>query len=349
MIKRKLGIHLVIAMAAMILLLAGCSGGNEVADNQPVNGEEVIHIVFCHNQPVGSPEDTGAQAMVDYLYKKLGDRVHIELYPAQQMYDMDTQIEKLQLGEIQLTMQPTSEVTSVVEDLKVLDLPYLMPRQEKRIFDVLDGELGQEALDRLEQGGLKGLGFWYGGYKLFTTNGAEIHSPADFQGLTMRVLNSPVLKAQYESWGAQAISTSYSELYSALEDGVADGQENPVQTIVLNNYQEVQSQMVQGYHGVMHYVLMTNKDWFDGLPADVQEAILEAEAHGREKARKAYAEQEGDYIEILQSAEGVHYYELTPEEIAVFQASVQPVYESQTAGSQWQRDYVTRLQEAFAE
>ena len=329
----------------ILLVLSGCG-----SDSQPTQTEEMISIVFCHNQPVGSPEDVGAQAMVEKLKKELGDRVIVELYPAQQMYDMDTQMEKVQLGEIHLTLQPAAVVSQIADDVKVLDLPYLMPvDNEKQIYEVLDGELGGELLSRIEGTGVNGLGIWYGGYKLFTTNGPEIHSPADFQGLSMRILDSPVLAAQYENWGAEAVPATYSELYSVLEDGVAHGQENPVQTIALNRYQDVQSQMVQSYHGVMHYVLLTNAEWFSGLPEHVQEAVIEAEEYGRKEARKAYAKQEADYIAALESAEGVHYYELTPEEISVFQASVQPVYDSQTAGSQWQIDYVKRLQEAFAE
>ena len=117
---------------------------------------------------------------------------------------------------------------------------------------------------------------------------------------------------------------------------------------MLNNLQEVQSQIIQSYHGSMTYILMANLDWFNGLPEDVQAAIIEAEKYGREKSREAYAEKEAEYIEVVKNAEGVNYYELTPEEIAVFQESVQPVYESQTAGSEWQADYVKRLQEAFA-
>ncbi len=329
----------------ILLVLTGCG-----SDSQPTQTEEMISIVFCHNQPVGSPEDVGAQAMVEKLKKELGDRVIVELYPAQQMYDMDTQMEKVQLGEIHLTLQPAAVVSQIADDVKVLDLPYLMPvDNEKQIYEVLDGELGGELLSRIDGTGVNGLGIWYGGYKLFTTNGPEIHSPADFQGLSMRVLPSSVLTAQYENWGAEAVSASYSELYSVLEEGIAQGQENPVQTIALNCYQDVQSQMVQGYHGVMHYVLLTNTVWFESLPESVQEAVIEAEKYGRKEARKAYAAQKADYIATLESAEGVHYYELTPEEIEVFKASVQPVYESQTAGSQWQMDYVKRLQEAFAE
>lgn len=347
--KHKWSTRLAGALLAVSMLLTGCDG-TSADESRQADTEEAISIVFCHNQPVGSPEDVGAQAMVEKLKKELGDRVIVELYPAQQMYDMNTQIEKVQLGEIHLTLQPTAAVSQIAEDVKVLDLPYLMPiDNEKLICEVLDGELGQELMNRIGGNGVHGLGLWYGGYKLFTTNGPEIHSPADFQGLSMRILDSPVLAAQYENWGAEAVPATYSELYSVLEDGVAHGQENPVQTIALNRYQDVQSQMVQSYHGVMHYVLLTNAEWFSGLPEHVQEAVIEAEEYGRKEARKAYAKQEADYIAALESAEGVHYYELTPEEISVFQASVQPVYDSQTAGSQWRIDYVKRLQEAFAE
>ena len=347
--KHKWSTRLAGVLLAVSILMTGC-GGTSADESRQADTEEAISIVFCHNQPVGSPEDVGAQAMVEKLKKELGDRVIVELYPAQQMYDMDTQIEKVQLGEIHLTLQPTAAVSQIAEDVKVLDLPYLMPiDNEKLICEVLDGELGQELMNRIGGNGVHGLGLWYGGYKLFTTNGPEIHSPADFQGLSMRILDSPVLAAQYENWGAEAVPATYSELYSVLEDGVAHGQENPVQTIALNRYQDVQSQMVQSYHGVMHYVLLTNAEWFSGLPEHVQEAVIEAEEYGRKEARKAYAKQEADYIAALESAEGVHYYELTPEEISVFQASVQPVYDSQTAGSQWRIDYVKRLQEAFAE
>lgn len=345
MYRRKWRCQAAVLVLLILLVLTGCG-----SDSQPTQTEEMISIVFCHNQPVGSPEDVGAQAMVEKLKKELGDRVIVELYPAQQMYDMDTQMEKVQLGEIHLTLQPTAVVSQIADDVKVLDLPYLMPvDNEKQIYEVLDGELGGELLNRIEGTGVNGLGIWYGGYKLFTTNGPEIHSPADFQGLSMRVLPSSVLTAQYENWGAEAVPASYSELYSVLEEGIAHGQENPVQTIALNCYQDVQSQMVQSYHGVMHYMLLTNTAWFESLPENMKEAIIEAEEYGRKEARKAYAAQEADYIATLESAEGVHYYELTPEEIEVFKASVQPVYESQTAGSQWQMDYVKRLQEAFAE
>ena len=348
--KRKLAAIFASTLLVAAVALTGCGGDKDSQQaSQPSEDGEKITIVFSHNQPVDSPEGVGAQAMVDKLYELLGeDRISVELYPAQQRGNLREQAEATQMGDINITMQPVSTVTPFVDDIKVIDFPYLLPADREKIFEVLDGDLGREALDRLEQGQFKGLGFWFEGYKLFTTKDKEIHSPADFQGMKIRIMESPLLKAQYENWGAIATPIAYNELYSALEQGTVDGEENPIQTIVLNNYHEVQGEIIQSYHGTMTYILMANLDWFNGLPEDVQEAIVEAEAYGREESRKAYAEQEQEYLDVVKNAEGVHYYELTDEEIEAFKATVQPVYDSQTAGSEWQADFVQRLQDAFA-
>ena len=346
--KRRLAALFASTLLIAAVALTGC-GGNDTQQQASTENTDKINIVFSHNQPVGSPEDIGAEAMKAKLVELLGeDRVNVELYPNSQKGSLREQAEATQLGDINITMQPVSTITPFVDDIKVIDFPYILPADREQIFEVLDGELGNEALARLEQVGFKGLGFWFEGYKLFTTKDKEIHSPADFQGMKIRVMESPLLVAQYENWGATATAIPYNELYSSLDQGTVDGQENPIQSIVLNNLQEVQGEIIQSYHGTMTYILMTNLEWFNGLPEDVQNAIVEAEKYGREESRKAYAEKESEYIETVKNAEGVHYYELTPEEIEVFQESVQPVYESQTAGSEWQADYVKRLQDAFA-
>ena len=346
--KRRLAALFASTLLVATVALTGC-GGNDTQQQASTENTDKINIVFSHNQPVGSPEDIGAEAMKAKLVELLGeDRVNVELYPNSQKGSLREQAEATKLGDIHITMQPVSTITPFVDDIKVVDFPYILPADREQIFEVLDGELGNEALARLEQGGFKGLGFWFEGYKLFTTKDKEIHSPADFQGMKIRVMESPLLVAQYENWGATATAIPYNELYSSLDQGTVDGQENPIQSIVLNNLQEVQGEIIQSYHGTMTYILMTNLEWFNGLPEDVQNAIVEAEKYGREESRKAYAEKESEYIETVKNAEGVHYYELTPEEIEVFKESVQPVYESQTAGSECQADYVKRLQDAFA-
>lgn len=360
--KRVLAI--LMAGAVTLGVFAGCgnssggtSNGGEGAGSATGDGEaagttagsegEKIKIIFSHNQPVGSPEDVGAQALKEKLEELAGNRVEVEIYPASQLGSLREQTELTQMGEIHLTLQPTSTVSPFVDDIKLVDFPYLLPKDREKVFTVLDGELGSELLAPLEGNGFKGLGYWFAGYKLFTTKNKEIHLPGDFQGMRMRVMESDLLISQYGAWGATGVPIAYAEVYNSLQSGVVDGQENPIQSIMLNNYQEVQKYIIQSYHGTMTYILMSNKDWFDGLDAQLQGYLIEAEEYGRKACRESYAVQEQEYLDTLRASESNIYYELTDEEIAAFREASLPVYE-ENAKTDWQKEHLQKLQEAFA-
>ncbi|WP_245830978.1 TRAP transporter substrate-binding protein [Sediminibacillus massiliensis] len=330
MFKKK-NLAMLIFSILSLLVLAACGGnGSSSGETQESGGEEgdydPITITFSHNQPVDSPEHEGALKFKEVVEEETDGKVTVELYPALQLGSLREQVEGTQIGEIDITMQPSAVVSPFVDDIKAVDLPYLFPTETEKMYQVLDSEVGDELLGTLEQGGFKGLGFWPGGYKLFTTNGVEIHQPSDFDGVTMRTMESPILLAQYEEWGGNPIPVPYAELYNALQQGVVDGQENPLQTIFLNNYHEVQDTIIESHHGLMAYVLLTNQSWFEGLPASVQETIIAAEEAGRTTAREALADTEDEYRQNIIDS-GVNYYELTDEEIAAFREASLPIHE----------------------
>lgn len=287
-------------------------------DNTGAGSEfKEMEIIFSHNQPMDSPEHTGAAKFKEVVEEKTGGKVKVNVFPASQLGSLREQVEATQMGEINITMQPTAVVTPFVDDVKVVDLPYLWPADKDQTYQVLDGEVGKELLGTLSKGGFHGLGYWPGGFKLFTTKNVEIHSPSDFKGLTMRVMESPVLIEQYAHWGGSAVPVPYAEVYNSLQQGLVDGQENPLQTIFLNKYFEVQNHVIESYHGTMTYLLMANKGWFDALPDNVKAVILEAEEAGRKAAREDLAKKEDDFRQQI-IATGVNYYKLTDEEIAAF-------------------------------
>ncbi|UOQ84490.1 TRAP transporter substrate-binding protein [Gracilibacillus salinarum] len=327
MLKNKK--YLLLISICLLFVLAAC-GGND-AESEGTSGDaegsyDPITITFSHNQPVDSPEDVGAQKFKELVEEKTDGQVTVEVFPASQLGSLREQVEGTQIGEIDITMQPSAVVSPFVDDIKAVDLPYLWPADAEQMYEVLDSEVGDELLGTLEQGGFKGLGFWPGGYKLFTTNGIEIHEPSDFEGVTMRTMESPILLAQYEEWGGNPIPVPYAELYNSLQQGVVDGQENPLQTIYLNNFYEVQDTVIESYHGGMNYVLMANQAWFDGLPAEVQDVITESEEEARNTARQSLADTEEEYRQKIIDS-GVTYYELTPEEIEVFREASLPIHE----------------------
>ncbi|QKS73314.1 TRAP transporter substrate-binding protein [Paenalkalicoccus suaedae] len=282
-------------------------------------------ITFSHNQPIESPEHVGAEKFKELVEEQSGGAITVDVYPAQQLGNLREQVEGTQIGEIDITMQPSAVISPFVDDIKAVDLPYLWPTDKEQMYEVQDSEVGAELLATLENGGFQGLGYWPGGFKLFTTNGIEVHSPEDFEGVTMRTMESPVLLAQYEGWGGNPIPVPYSEVYNALQQGIVDGQENPLQTIFLNNYHEVQDTVIESYHGSMTYILMANQGWFNGLPEETQTLIRQAEEEARMAARQALEDTEDQFREDI-IATGVNYYELTAEEIDAFREASLPIH-----------------------
>ncbi|MEQ6390637.1 TRAP transporter substrate-binding protein [Bacillaceae bacterium S4-13-58] len=331
----------------LLFAMVGCSDSenasseneNNNADNSANNGGsddsyDPITITFSHNQPLDSPEHKGAEKFKEVVEEKTNGQVTVELFPALQLGSLREQVEGTQIGEIDITMQPSAVISPFVDDIKVVDLPYLWPTDIQKTYEVQDSEVGEEILGTLEQGGFKGLGFWPGGYKLFTTNDIEIHEPSDFEGVKMRTMESPILLEQYKAWGGNPIPVPYAELYNSLQQGVVDGQENPLQTIYLNNYHEVQNTIVESHHGLMAYILMANKAWFDGLPGSVRDIIVEAEEVARITAREELAATEDEYRQKIIDS-GVNYYELTEEEMEKFKEASLPMHQEQYSnGSQ---------------
>nr|WP_304413212.1 TRAP transporter substrate-binding protein [Geomicrobium sp. JCM 19039] len=138
-----------------------------------------------------------------------------------------------------------------------------------------NGELGEMMDDYLLEAGLRGLGFWDGGFKQLTTSTHAIESIEDLSGLTMRVSQSPLLMSQFQSWGATGVSVDFSELYTSLQQGTVDGQENPLSNIVSQNLYEAQSFLTYSDHGYMGYVLMISDSFYQDLPGDLQVIIEE--------------------------------------------------------------------------
>lgn len=297
-----------------ILLLSACSN-NDLYGDERYDAE--MTIVFSHNQPLNSPEHAGAEKFEEVVETESDGRIAVELYPAGQLGSLREQVETTQMGEINITLQPSAVVMPFASDVEVLDLPYLWPTNTDKMYEMLDGEIGQEILDTLDASMFKGLGYWPGGYKLITTQNQMVTSPEDLESLTMRVMESPPLIKQYTHWGGNAVPITYAEVYNALQQGIVDGQENPLQTIYLNNYHEIQGHVTESYHGAMTYLMLANLEWFNDLDDETRDLIIRAEAEGRMASRDVLEDTEAEYKENILASD-IQYYELSDEEINHF-------------------------------
>lgn len=235
-------------------------------------------IKFAHNQQTNSPHHEALlhfKELVETRAADAGYDVSIQIFPAMQVGDMMATTEQVQTGAIQMTQQPAVILANWSGALNLLGFPYLFPDGDTA-FEVLNGPAGQKIMKTLEPEGFVGFSFWPLG-ALYVTSNKDTHTLADLRGQKIRVIPSPVLIKTYEAWGATPTPIGFGELYTALQQGVVDGQENPLQTAVMLNFWEVQKYFVKTEHRYFNYGVIANKRWWEGLPKDLQAIITTAE------------------------------------------------------------------------
>ena len=180
-----------------------------------------MNVRLSHNQPIGSPEDVGAQTFKKLMEEKSGGRITVDVFPQMQLGSMREQAEMVQMGTLEMSVQPTSVLTPFVEELSVIDFPFLWADKDE-LYRIMDGEVGGKFYAFCEKKGFKTLGLWASGFKQITTRGKPVNAPEDLKGMKIRVMPSPQLVEQYKSWGANPIPIEYAELYNALQENSAE-------------------------------------------------------------------------------------------------------------------------------
>lgn len=248
----------------MFVLALGINGTAHAA------GE--IIIKFSHVVAPDTPKGQAAERFKQVAEKLTKGKVRVEIYPNSQLYKDREEIEALQSGAVQMLAPSLSKFGPMgVPEFQVFDLPFLFPNQEV-LHRVMDGEVGKKLFAKLDSKGVTGLAFWDNGFKQMSSN-KPMHSVSDLNGLKMRIQSSKVLSAQMKALGANPQVMAFSEVYTALQQGVVDGTENPVSNFYTQKMHEVQKHMTISNHGYLGYAVIVNKAFWDGLPADVRTAL----------------------------------------------------------------------------
>jgi len=281
-------------------------------------------IKFAHSIQVKSPQHKAALYFKKLVEERSNGRVEFQVYPASQLGGMRDATDGVQMGTIEMSLQPTSILGNFSRSFSIGDVPFLWPNN-RVLWAILDGPLGAELMATLDKKDVKGFSFWASGWKCLTANKA-IRTLADVEGLKFRVMPNPLLEAQFRAWGANAVPMDFSELYNALQQGVVDGQENPYQVIRMMKFWEVQSHIAVTNHGFIAYGVIANKRWFNSLPNDIQEIIVKAEREATIKERAMQVEEEKIDRKQIEN-HGMKIIDLSPEQVKEFRKVSQPVYD----------------------
>lgn len=255
----------------------------------PGHAAEPIVIKFSHVVAPNTPKGKAADYFKRLAEERTQGRVKVEVYPNSQLYKDREEMEALQLGAVQMLAPSLSKFGPLgVREFEVFDLPYIFPNKET-LYRTMDGEIGKKLFAKLESKGILGLAYWDNGFKQMSAN-RPLRTVDDFKGLKMRIQSSKVLEAQMKALGANPQVMAFSEVYTALQQGVVDGTENPVSNFYTQKMHEVQKHLTISDHGYLGYAVIVNKRFWEGLPRDIratlEQAMKEATEYERDIAQK---------------------------------------------------------------
>ncbi|HSV56231.1 MAG TPA: DctP family TRAP transporter solute-binding subunit [Magnetospirillaceae bacterium] len=248
----------------------------------------------------------------EIVERETGGRIDVQTFHSGQLGDDAAMIAGLQAGTQEVTFPSTGAVSRFIPGMFVFDLPFIMPPDFALIDSILGGPIGEDLLARLPEHGMVGLGFGENGFRFITNSKREIKSVADLSGLRLRTMENEIHLALFRQLGAMPAPLPFSEVFSALQTGVFDGQENAASAIFLNRFHEVQGFLTDTGHVYAPLVMLMSKIYWDkSTPAEQElfkRATREALAHQRTVTR---ADNEKLLTDI--EAAGVKVTRLTPE------------------------------------
>jgi C4-dicarboxylate-binding protein DctP len=300
--------------AAMLLALVG------TASAAP------IKIRFSHVVAPNTPKGQAADMFARLANERLKGKVEVQVFPNSQLYTDKKVLDALSTGSVEMAAPSTAKFTSWVPQLQLFDLPFLFKNSDV-LYQTMDGAIGNKLFRMLGKKNMLGLAMWDNGFKQIGNNLREIKKPSDAGGIKYRIMSSKVLESQFKAVGGNPLVMPFSEVYSALEQGVIDGQENTWSNIYSKKFHEVQKYITETNHGYLGYLVVTNAQFWNYLPKDVRtelEAILkEVTAWIRVNALKINMDQKQKVID----AGTTKVTELTEAEKDAFRKAFKPVHD----------------------
>ncbi len=321
---------------ALVAIFALALGGPALAD-------EPIVIKFSHVVAPDAPKGKAAIFFKELAEKYTNGKVKVEIYPNSSLYKDKEELEALQLGSVQLLAPSISKFGPLgVKEFDIFDLPFLLSddtHARQMMASPMMGELNQ----KLEAKGVSPLAYWDNGAVVYTANRALIW-PEDFRGLKMRIQGGKVYDAVARELGALPQIIAFSQLYQALQTGVVDGEDNVPSNVLTQRFYEVQKHLTVSFHGRLTYALITNKTFWNSLPADVRSQLDRVVTETTEFFNETAAKDNAEALEKIKATGKTEMHVLTDAEKKAWIAKLMPVHTEMQ--SRFGKDFIERIYKA---
>lgn len=260
-----------------------------------------VTLRLAHFAADTHPGHLAAEQFAERVAERTDGAIAVELYPANELGSPPEQLEQTILGAIEMNLPTQGALDKYEKAFGTVMTPFAFSSYE-HAHEVLDGPFTDWAAPKLEEQGLVMLANWEYGFRNITNSVRPINSPADVEGLKLRTPPELQIVAAMEGLGAATTQIAFPELPNALNQGVVDGQENPIGVIYhfkLNEFQENLALTRHVYNSMVHVI---NKDVFDGLTEEQQQILREESAAAGKMMREAVIAQEEEEIAALEAA-----------------------------------------------
>ena len=294
---------------AILAVLASC-GKDE-------SGPRVIRL--GHIGYPDSPYDLGARKFKEILEARFPGRVEVRVFGSAQLGEDQEMLEGLRLSTLEMHL-PSSVLHSVEPMFGLFDLPFLI-EDRAQIERIAEGPLGEKLGKALEEHDLVLLGLWENGFRMITNNVRPVRRPEDLKGIRLRTPKDPERMRMFAAFGASPTSMSFGEVFSALKQGVIDGQENPLSQIVPGRFYEAQRYLSLSKHVYSPAYPVMSREYFESFDEELRGAILETAAEVGRFHRELGAREDENFLELLEER-----MEVTEIDRAAFAVAAEPLY-----------------------
>jgi tripartite ATP-independent transporter DctP family solute receptor len=327
-LKKLVIISLIIALT----ILTGCSNSNNDKQGASQDNSSATKTTkkpkvmkFGLVTPKEHTLSVGALKFKEIVEKESNGSLEVQVFTDGQLGGDRDMLEGLQLGTLQATNASTGPIASFVKSFNVFDLPFLF-KDNETAYRVLDGPNGQELLGMLPKVEIVGLGYWENGFRNLTNSKHEVKGVKDVKGLKIRTIETPLHMDTWNQIGASATPMAVTELFTALQQGVVDGQENPYSNIKVNKFYEAQKYLTNTRHIYSASVMLISKKYWDTL-TDEEKAILQkASDEVRDYQRELSQKENESALQFLKDS-GMIVTDLTPEAHVEFVEALHPIYD----------------------
>ncbi|MGS2779171.1 TRAP transporter substrate-binding protein [Robertmurraya sp. GLU-23] len=328
--KRVLSLLFVLCL----MFLGACSqqSTNNENNEEPKDSDVKTSEKLMKLAVVTSEDRSLTKGLVKFgelVESKTNGSIKVEVYPNGQLGGDREVFESLQFGSIQGTTMSTGPIAQFVPKFNVFDLPFLFPNSEVA-YEVLDGKIGTDLLAELESQNVIGLNYWENGFRHLTNGVKEVKTPDDVKGLKIRTLENDLHMDIWSELGANPTPMAFTELFAGLQQGVVDGQENPVGNVTANKFYEVQKYLSKTGHVYNASPFLISKDFWNTLSDEEKKAVQEAADEARDHQRELNQKEDEDGYKFL-TENGMTVTDITDEEKEAFLEKVKPVYEKYSA------------------